>query len=338
MVSKERLNQYQIWFRNLSFFNNNSYVLDNINDLWNLINYIGYRYHRIVKRTSCEGLHYSGMSSEETFWYAQTFFDNHNVDLNIQTLLEEEILNILDSSRKHDDYYNTEQDGCSYYDDNGKKVVDSVFIGKSLDCAILIHELMHYYNQPSEKRNIINDLLTESISYGAELMFYEDNKEKFQEDRYLHYAGVMRTLYGLVDKIYYIYKIIYLFHETKTINKRAYNKLFKDNGYEITLKCFEEYASLKKSILKDTWTILDLVLAIYFLEEYRVNPEFSKNILEFNDSLNRLTFYECLSIIGMNNKEEIISKIKSSSDSFINYFEKIEKEINGTKSVGHKVK
>ena len=36
-----------------------------------------------------------------------------------------------------------------------------------LDSFAIIHEVTHYMNQPEGQRNVISDMLTESISYGT---------------------------------------------------------------------------------------------------------------------------------------------------------------------------
>ena len=50
------------------------------------------------------------------------------------------------------------------------------------DCGVLIHELMHYDNEPKHKRNLVSDMLTETISYSVELIFFQELKEEHQDD------------------------------------------------------------------------------------------------------------------------------------------------------------
>lgn len=325
MVTKERINQYKVWFDNLSFFGNNSFVFDEIENLWNLINYISNKYEKfcyvhIDKKTS-----YTKLDEKECIKLAQNFFDNHHINLNINELIQNgTIILKKKDSEKTDDFYYSTLDGSSYYDENNNRKLVVVMEGTIFDCAILIHEIMHYRNQPNGKRNFVNDLITESLSYVMELIFFEDLLDSvYNTDRSLHFRLFEKLMYIYAYRIYYIYKIILLYKREDDISKEKYDKIFIDGKYEQALEKFEEYVSKKRSVLRDTWMIIGLPLAIYMLDEYKKNKNFFELIEQMNIDINEKSIEECLSIININSREELINKIKNSTNSFIELLDKL---------------
>lgn len=331
MISKERIEQYKIWFENLSFFGNNCFVIDKIEYLWNLVNYIGSKYQKFCNCNIGKNEKYAEITLDECIIITQSFFDNHKIFFNINKLIEEKVLVLKDNTNKQDDkFYYSSKDGSSYYDENKNKRILVIIDGSIFDSAVLIHEITHYRNQPNNKRNFTNDLLTESLSYAMELIFFEDLKDSiYKSDRELHFRLFERLLYEYSYQIYYIYKIIYLYKKEKDISRDKYDKIFDDGMYDKTLEQFERYVSQKKSVLKDTWIIIGLPLAIYMLDEYRKDKMFFNLLEKFNDAImTNKSIEECLTIIGINSDNELINKIKNSTDSFIQILEQLYEKNN----------
>lgn len=325
MVAQERINQYKIWFDNLSFFWNNPFVFDEIENLWNLINYLENKYEKfcdvhIDKKTS-----YTKLDEKECISLAQKFFDNHNINLNINQLIQNgTIILKKKDSEKTDEFYYSNLDGSSYYDENNNRKLVVVMKGTILDCASLIHEIMHYRNQPTGKRNFVNDLLTESLSSVMELIFFEDlSNTIYNADRSLYFRLFEKLIYIYAYQIYYIYKIILLYKRENDISKEKYDKIFINGKYEQALETFEMYVSQKRSVLRDTWMIIGLPLAIYMLDEYKKNKNFFELLEQFNTAINEKSIEECLCIININSREELVNKIKNSTNSFIELLDEL---------------
>ena len=195
MVSQERINTYKDWFENMSFFSFNSFVLDEIENLWNLSNYIYYKYVEVIKNIKFEKYDFSYVSLEENISLAQQFLDKHNIKISIKELIANGniVFKIIDEKIK---------DGKSYYDKDNKKMIEIYLHNNIIDSCILIHEIMHYLNQPESKRNFVSDLLTESLSYGMEFIYIEELKQiKYSNDLSMFMKFGTPTILKYMDKV-----------------------------------------------------------------------------------------------------------------------------------------
>lgn len=317
-MKKEKIEQYKTWMDNLSFFDNHSFVIDNIENLWNLTNYIGYSFSKYIKYYQKENNTYSNINLNETITLAQDFFFDHNFNINVAQMIKDNTLIINEKAiNKRNDFNGTEQDGISYYDENHNKVA-AINSQKTInDSIVIIHELLHYLNQPPYKRNGVSDLLTEAISYGAELIFCEELKnKKYKEDCESHFKNIAILTYKYAYSIYNIYKIVYLYKEKNDITEEKYNELYNDNQYLNTMKDFEKYTELHCSIFRDTWYMIGLPLAIYLLEEYKKDKNNIKYIHILNENINKKDLKWCMNAIGINNISILKEKIKTSIENF----------------------
>ena len=314
MVSQERIKNYKDWFENLSFFSYNSFVLDEIENLWNLLNYIYTNYSEVLKRIEFEKNDISYVGLEENISMVQQFFDKHNINVSIKELIESGKFIF----KKRDEFFSKEPSGYSYYDQEKNKKIEILLENKIIDGCVIIHEIMHYLNQPEIERNFVSDLLTESISYGTEFIYVEELKQSSYNNEANKFMKVAASaICKLMDKTYYIYKLILLYKKEKDISLEAYNKVFKDNDYERMLEVFEQYANEKKFIIRDTWNVLGYPIAIYILETYKKDNDFIKILMEYNKAINEKSYQECLDIIGLNIDTEFVDKIKLSTNSFL---------------------
>ena len=130
---------------------------------------------------------------------AQEFLDEINIDINIDNMLTEHSLVF------RTEFENYKSDGVSSYDKEKNRKI--VAINKTDDIkmvAVIVHELLHYYNQPYDnKRTIASDFLTEVISYGYELILLD----KYLESEYSKDVKQMITLVftSLIYKAYLVY-------------------------------------------------------------------------------------------------------------------------------------
>lgn len=314
MVSQERIKDYKDWFENLSFFSYDPFILDEIENLWNLLNYIYSNYLEVLKSVEFEKNDISFVSLEENISMAQQFFDKYHINVSIKDMIKANILTF----KKIADQNSKETAGSSYYDGEKNKKIEVYLDDTIIDSGVIIHEIMHYLNQPETERNFVSDLLTESVSYGIEFIYVEELKKSpyyNEAEKFMKVAA--RIIYRLMDKVYYIYKLILLYKKEKDISLEAYNKIFKDNNYEKMLECFEKYATEKKLIVRDTWNVLGFPIAIYMLETYKNDNDFIKKIIEYHEAINEKSYQECLDMIGLNIGTEFVDKIKSSTNSFL---------------------
>lgn len=313
------MKQYKTWFDNLSFFQNNTFILEEIEDLWNLVNYIGYKYQMFCNYEISDLEKYSDVTIKEIIDLSQNFFDDHDIKLDIKKLIKNKTLTLnYKVNKKTDDFLEMVSDGISYYDkDNERKV--EVDIGHNIyDSIIIVHELMHYLNQPNKKRNFVSDLLTEAISYGAELIFCEDLKgTTYNVDRILYFKLAQKTMYNYMFSMHPIYKIVLLYKNKNDLSEKSYHELFGDDEYKKTIEKFEKYVSLKKNIIRDTWYVLGLPISIYILTEYQKESNFILKLKNTSDSINNLSLKDCLVVLGFQDKQDFINKIKCSTEEFI---------------------
>lgn len=298
-MQKDRINLYENWMYNLSFFEYHNFIIDNIDTLWKLTNYILNDFKDFNKENNYLNIEYPRINLNETITLTQEFFDNHNFDINIKELIKDKVLTLNKNIDKEtNDYYNTKSDGISTYDENQNRFVTVNLEETLYDSAVLIHELLHYLNQPISGRNETSDLLTEAISYAGELIFFEDlnNKELTKK----HNICLEKTMYTYANNIYYIYKLINLYKTKQSLSEEKYNELYKDNNYEFTINRFEEYISNKGSIYRDTWFMLGLPLSIYLLEEYKKDNDNFNYIHLLNNNINKKDINECLNLINFN--------------------------------------
>ncbi len=311
MVSQERIKEYKDCFENLSFFSYNPFILDEIENLWNLSNYIYYKYVEVIKKIKFEKYDFSYVSLEENISLVQQFLDKYHINISIKELIVNGNIVFKKIDKKI-------KDGTSYYDKDNKRMIEIYLHNNIIDSCIIIHEIMHYLNQPESKRNFVSDLLTESLSYGIEFIYIEELKDtSYYNDMNIFMRFVARTILKYMDKVYYCYKLILLYKKEKDISLEAYNKVFKDKNYEKTINFFEEYVKEKNLVVKDTWNVIGFPIAIYILETYKKDNDFIKILMEYNKAINEKSYQECLDIIGLNIDTEFVDKIKSSTDSFL---------------------
>ena len=105
-----------------------------------------------------------------------------------------------------------------------------------------------------------------------------------------------------------------------------YAEVFKTNDYDAMLDDFEKYVSQNRLVVRDTWFVIGLPLAIYMLEEYMKDVNFFDRLEKFNIDINEKGIWECLKIININNMEDLINKIKLSTNSYIKTLIKIKQK------------
>ena len=236
------LQEYQYWFDNHTFSKGYSFVMDNIHNFWHLINLVG-------KRLSVFGdidpykFDYKKITLDETIKLGQNFFDRHKIPIDIKKLKNKRAL-IIDEDEKIDSFYDGKILGYTYYDKNNNKRSRVLYQQNFLDGVGIVHELMHYYNLPSQKQNFTSQVLTEVIAYVCEFIYVYELDEEYNLDKNKFFWDMKTYIYNLCCNSYHIYKLLLLYSVKKSITEKSYNNLFKDNNFDSTIKCFESFCSL----------------------------------------------------------------------------------------------
>ena len=326
MPNEKEIDQYIHWFNNLSFFSDNSFILDNIEDFYKLTLFLNYHYSKIDLNIDLNNKknNYPHVSTDDTIKIVQDFLNNHNININLNEMLENNTLitqkTFVNKIKDSEIFSN----GKCYYDekDNLEKIIittnDTLY-----DSFILVHELMHYLNEPKGKRSFTSDLLTESISYAFELIFY-DNLEntKYASTSKVYLFEIIKLIIYYAKEMSYIYKVILLYKHQKGLSQENYNKEFNDENYELTMKKFKEFCVNERLVIYDSWYIIAFPLAIYMFDEYQKDKKFINNIIMFNNSINNKELNECLKILNINDIIDLKRKIEESTPNFLKYIEK----------------
>ncbi len=300
------------WFDSLLFFGKKTFVLDEIENLISLVSQINKTYIKIDNYQYEEN--FSSITKDEMLNIVQTFLNKYSINIDVYKLLENNILKIEDSDQIA--YYN----GLTYMDSSNQYKITINFTGSIFDCGVLVHEIMHYINRSDiyekilTEKNFTNMLLTESISYAMEIIFYEDLENSiYQNDQKIYKLGYGKTIECYCNNMVDIYKIILIYKKTNGIKLENYQQIYKDNNYDSTILKFQFYLLNKGFILKDTSYIIGLSLAIYMFVNYQKDNSFINNIIEFNNAINNNNFKDSLKVIGIND----LRIVKETLDDFL---------------------
>ena len=103
--------------------------------------------------------------------------------------------------------------------------------------------------------------------------------------------------------------MIMLYKKENNITKLLHKKLFKTDDYDAMLYDFEKYVSQNRFVVRDTWFVIGLPLAIYMLEEYMKYKNFFNRLEKFNNDINEKSLWECLKSINVNGMDDLINKL-----------------------------
>lgn len=253
------------------------------------------------------------MSFDEILKYAKQFFISYNINIDLDELIKDETIIFLDSD------INESRHGSSYYDKlNNKRMISLVKREDILLLAVLIHEIMHYYNQPKDNnRNFSSEYLTEVISYCYELIAVD----KFLNSRYEEDAITIlkNTFYSLMYCAFYMYSPILAMciykNNNEKITKEEIEKTFKFESFK---KEIITYINKRNLLSKDLWNLIGYYLAIYCFMEYKKDNSFINNLSELNNLINEKNIEQCLAIINIDGIDEIGSKAINNLDEYSN--------------------
>lgn len=268
---------------------------------------------------------YSKSDLNNSFALAHQFFTMYKIPVDIKELYNKKILQFYnpDGEENKSKYFSNNFGPTSYqgYSAERGKFVDIVISNNILDTFAIIHEVMHHTNQPEGRRNLTSDMLTEAISYGVEFIFaqsiLEDNFKIDEAKRFIE--NCHNELLQYAHKINPIYRILYIYTRYNDINKEKFDENFSGWDYEATLKVFRNYMAQNMDYIRDTWNFLGRTISVYIYSEFRKDKYFLNKLNMLNNSINEMSFENCLRTIDIYEPDNFVDKISNALDSNINY-------------------
>lgn len=302
----------------LSFFNKGEFISKNYDFIHRLSWLLIEKFEDINKLNIDDDLNYQKMSIDESVALAQKFFDNHDIDININDMIKEKKLVFTDEYELTlEEGKDPQISGTSLYDENNERKIEIGITNTIHDSLVLVHEIVHYLNQPEHYRNETSDLLTEALSYTYEYIFCNELDKKYSESQKLHFQLFERLITNFTRKVCDIYGALSLYYKTGDITEDTYNKVYDDNGYHLMINNIEKYITEGNNVMYDTFYVLGVPLGIYMVEEYKKDNSFINKIELLNNSINDKTMEECLNIINIKSLKDCYNKCEKSINKYV---------------------
>lgn len=242
-----------------------------------------------------------GYDLEKCIKDAQAFLDEMNIKIDINNLVNDNLLLFKE------DLGNNYLSGQSTFDKEENRRV--IFIQQTNDLAmvaVLIHELIHYYNQPPDgNRTMASEFLTEVTSYGFELLFLDRYLQgKYQSDAKDMFRWMLNSLSETAYSTYAVVFSLKLYKE----NKLTIAEIEKNMNLDNYFREIKDFIKEGSTISYNLWNIIGYYLAIYSYIEYKKNPAFANKLLKLSHFMNDKSFLECLKIINLNTVDEALKK------------------------------
>lgn len=268
---------------------------------------------------------YSRIEISDSFALAEKFFNMYKIPIDLKELYNKKILKFFNQSGEENKskYFSNSFGPTSYqgYSAERGKFVDIVISNNILDVFAIIHEVTHHTNQPEGNRNLTSDMLTEALSYGTEFIFAQsllENNFKTQDAK-IFIENCHRELLQYAYKINPIYRILYIYTRYNDINKEKYDENFPQWDYEKNLKEFRDYMAQNMDYIRDTWNFLGRTISLYIYSEFRKDKYFLNKLNILNNSINEVSFGNCLRTIDIYEPDDFVNKISNALDSNIDF-------------------
>ncbi len=330
-------------------YNENKLLFDNMQNIYIMISFLYNNMQEldIEKQNLRESQRTSIVEVEKII---DDFYKNLGIDFKFNEIIKDGTFNIIRTNNpkeasnyelytgKNHYYIITE-----YYEDPKmkEKIILYEGIHKAInvynntlitDSIIWVHEISHYKNQPSEKREGVNDILTELLAFTEEFIYidyleqigYDKEAKMFKIEEY-------KNLHNFIKNGYHIVKIALLYFLLGEVSKENYKILYKeDKNYDDLLKKFNTEINNNKNII---FTVLFYgigLISIYNYIEYKKDPSFLEKIKKLNEEImTDISLEAALKIIDIKLDQESLNRILKN----INIFREdlIEKEIKKKK-------
>lgn len=180
------------------------------------------------------------------------------------------------------------------------------------DSIIWVHEISHYKNQPPEKRDKVNDILTELVAFTEELIYTDYLKQiGYEKEATMFNIEEYKNLHNYINCSHYVIKITLLYYLLGKVSKESYFLLYKnDKDYDKALKIFDEEKNKNQNIIFLSLYYSIGIISFYNYIEYKKDPNFLEKIKKLNkEIMTDISLEEALKIINISLNEESLNRI-----------------------------
>ena len=304
---------------------NSNFIYDNFEKVYDLAHRLSKIENRI-KLDKNNSNTYNYIKTDISIDRVQDFLRKNNFNLDIRKLVKNGSILFIEANN----WTSKTSDGYSYYDyENKRKMIDIKNTNDIRTMEVLIHEIMHYINQPEkDNRSFTSDFLTETISYTYELIFLDELlNEEYRED----VIKIMK--YKIDDILHVIYEMSSILLTIKLYKKNKFNKEKIEEKIQFNDYIEEMKLIIKndRNLLKLTWYLVGFSLSISNFICYKEDNSYIDKIHLLNDNLNTKSLDECFKILDINSYEEYLDKVLINIDKYQEYFNKRVKESDKSK-------
>ena len=304
---------------------NSNFIYDNFEKVYDLAHRLSKIENRI-KLDKNNSNTYNYIKTDISIDRVQDFLRKNNFNLEIRKLVKNGSILFIEANN----WTSKTSDGYSYYDyENKRKMIDIKNTNDIRTMEVLIHEIMHYINQPEkDNRSFTSDFLTETISYTYELIFLDELlNEEYRED----VIKIMK--YKIDDILHVIYEMSSILLTIKLYKKNKFNKEKIEEKIQFNDYIEEMKLIIKndRNLLKLTWYLVGFSLSISNFICYKEDNSYIDKIHLLNDNLNTKSLDECFKILDINSYEEYLDKVLINIDKYQEYFNKRVKESDKSK-------
>ena len=320
MDKEQEINDYLEEFMRF-YYDKNPLLFKNLRIIYNIacllleetedfiINYE--RYVDYEKRTD--------MNIEEKIMLLKSFYKSLDIDMPVDKLLNDGTIdfNVIDEIEEND--YTLGFCGYNAEDHNHFEVIIKE-TGKITDLFYLVHELAHYSNLQTP-RSETNLMFSESISYLMELLLADFlDKQGFTYDAASYIAETFQTIYNFTSEAFFALKVCIVYDELGSVSAENFKMMFNsDEDYDAAINSF--YHSLDKDITALFMLVhyeIAMALSSYMYIQYQKDPNFIKNIMKFNESIQTKDITDALYDIDLTGyNDESIAKVKDALNDFM---------------------
>ncbi len=302
--------EYSAVYNNLELFYKLSCIIEDVL----------YSYVHILK----EDMNYSKLTKMTLFDklnIIDRFYKDHGIEFDLNKHINDGTIDF-----KYYDHLNIDKDlgnskeqyfinGTNYYE-NSKKLVDIGNPGFVTDILVSIHELSHLRDQPDNRRNEINDLLTEALAYAEELICMDYLASLgYQEEMLLWKKQLYYTFYFFARDARAKYKTFLLFQKLGILSLSSYELFYGNNDlYKENILYMSQFTEKNNfNLYYHSWYIMGSILGNYLYNEYKKDSSFMQNIILLHDRIKDSNMLECLELMNLTDLgNEDIEKLANS--------------------------
>ena len=137
------------------------------------------------------------------------------------------------------------------------------------------------------------------------------------DEKQMIYDYFITNLFNEAYSLYYIYKILEVYKKKKSLEKEAYDQVYKHNDYNKAIKDLNAFVKDGLSIFRLSYHLLGKCMAVYMFVRYKEDESFYKKIEQLNNSINTQELDRCLSIIDLKDFTDLTKKYNESIDKFL---------------------